>query len=705
MNFDGYKTQPVLKKLLFLLTLAVAGRSSSEPIDRKTVVSRHNVYLTEADSLNSLTVGNGRFAMTVDVTGLQSFPDFYENGVPLGTQSEWAWYSYTAEREYRIEETMADIESHGRKVPYARQHPSNTEAGKAGNYLRQNPHRMHLAKLRFQFVKEDGSLAELNDIQSIDQTLDVWTGEISSQYMIEGKPVSVITFCDQKEDKISVKVESELIKAGNLKVNIAFPEPLDVWKYGGNTFGEGEEVCHTQKVEGGLSISSHVKGHNYQTLVSSDGEITVTDQSYSSVNIQPDKGDGIWTFSVTYEQGRSRTSQGFETSRQENAMAWENFWNSGGMIDFGQVTDERATELERRMILSMYLTKINCGGSSFPQETGLTYNSWYGKPHMEMPWWHSTHWPLWSRSEVLREQMSWYTRAMEGARAIAERQGFKGVRWQKMTDNEGGETASSVGSYLLWNQPHPIWFAELLYQQDPSEENLKTYERIVNETAEFMADLAWKDSTGRYILGPGVIPAQERFNPQDTYNPTYELAYWRWALETAQSWSERLGKPRNEKWDEVLQNLSDLPQNEGVYLATESTPDSYTTEKFMTDHPSVLGTYGMLPETSGLDKEVMKATFEKIWTDWKWHDTWGWDFPMVSMTATRLGMKEKAVDALLMPIKTNTYLKNGHNFQDQRLTIYLPGNGGLLTALALMATSDAFPEDWEVRWEGLVAMP
>jgi hypothetical protein len=75
---------------------------------------------------------------------------------------------------------------------------------------------------------------------------------------------------------------------------------------------------------------------------------------------------------------------------------------------------------------------------------------------------------------------------------------------------------------------------------------------------------------------------------------------------------------------------------------------------------------------------------------------------MVAMTAARLGLKEKTVEALLMPIRTNTYLKNGHNFQDQRLTLYLPGNGGFLAALALIATENAFPEGWQVKVEGIV---
>ena len=38
----------------------------------------------------------------------------------------------------------------------------------------------------------------------------------------------------------------------------------------------------------------------------------------------------------------------------------------------------------------------------------------------------------------------------------------------------------------------------------------------------------------------------------------------------------------------------------------------------------------------------------------------------------------------LMNIQTNTYLRNGNNYQDDRLRIYLPGNGGLLSAIAMM---------------------
>ena len=59
-------------------------------------------------------------------------------------------------------------------------------------------------------------------------------------------------------------------------------------------------------------------------------------------------------------------------------------------------------------------------------------------------------------------------------------------------------------------------------------------------------------------------------------------------------------------------------------------------------------------------------------------ETWSWDYPMMAMTATRLGEPEKAVDTLMMDTANNTYTLNGHCFQRPRLAGYLPGNGGFL---------------------------
>jgi protein-glucosylgalactosylhydroxylysine glucosidase len=85
------------------------------------------------------------------------------------------------------------------------------------------------------------------------------------------------------------------------------------------------------------------------------------------------------------------------------------------------------------------------------------------------------------------------------------------------------------------------------------------------------------------------------------------------------------------------------------------------------------------------------------------------------MTAARLNKPEVAIDALLMDVQKNTYLVNGHNYQDKRLRLYLPGNGGLLAAISMMAAgwdgntieNPGFPKNgqWNVKWEGLKKMP
>jgi hypothetical protein len=89
---------------------------------------------------------------------------------------------------------------------------------------------------------------------------------------------------------------------------------------------------------------------------------------------------------------------------------------------------------------------------------------------------------------------------------------------------------------------------------------------------------------------------------------------------------------------------------------------------------------------------------------------------MVAMTAARLNQPETALQALLIDTQKNTYLKNGHNFQTaDRLRLYLPGNGALLTAVAMMCAgwdgcqlglNPGFPKNgqWDVRWEGLQRM-
>lgn len=689
----------------------------AQKIDRKALVQRHNVILTKADTLSSLTVGNGKFAFTVDVTGLQTFPKEYSKGVPLGTQSEWGWHSFIDTVGYKREEALKPYHVNGRDITYMVQWNAPGRNQSASNWFRQNPHRLQLGNIGFEIIKKDGTIAGLDDIQNIRQELDLWTGQIKSHFTVEGIPVDVSTYCAMNGDVLGFKIFSQLIKEQRIKIKTTFPYPTGAWTDEGVTYADIEK--HHSKILQ-KRIEDAVLIHQLDTVeyvlaFKWSGEASLLQKKTHEYLVVPKNDKGEFECSVTFS-GKTRVLGLMEYSlaKTSSEIGWERYWNSGGAIDFSGSKDPRAFELERRIILSQYLMRVQEAGFFPPQETGLTYNSWFGKPHLEMHWWHATHYALWGRIELLERSMDWYTKVFPIAKSIAKRQGFEGARWQKMTDNTGEETPSSVGALLIWQQPHFIYFAELCYRDKKNKQVLEKYKELVFATADFMASFPYYDSIKkRYILGKGLIPAQERFKPEETFNPTYELVYWRWGLFIAQQWRERLGLARNKKWDDVLKKLSPLPVQKNLYLAAESATDSYTNPEYKTDHPSVLAALGVMPSTDLVDHQIMKNTFEWIWNNWSWNETWGWDFPMTAMTATRLGMPDKAIDALLMKIQTNTYLPNGHNYQDERLRVYMPGNGGLLTAIAMMVAGydgnkknlPGIPGNWKVKWEGLKKMP
>ena len=106
--------------------------NAQQKINREAVVRRHTIKVDKIDSLSSLSVGNGNFAFTVDATGMQSFPDAYANGVPLGTESVWGWHSFPNTDNLRIEEAQKIYELEGRKISYTVQPKEPERAKKSG---------------------------------------------------------------------------------------------------------------------------------------------------------------------------------------------------------------------------------------------------------------------------------------------------------------------------------------------------------------------------------------------------------------------------------------------------------------------------------------------------------------------------------------------------------------------------------------------
>ncbi|MCX6238025.1 MAG: hypothetical protein NTY07_10820 [Bacteroidia bacterium] len=684
-------------------------------IDRHALVTRHNVLVEQPDTMATLSVGNGEFAFTTDVTGLQTFYHEYENGVTLGTQSNWGWHTFPNTENYQVIESAKYSLYQGRKVPYLVQPSGKGRDVAAANYFRENPQRLQLGIIRLLLKKADGSEVKIKDIQNPKHLLNLWEGRISSKFSVEGQPVEVEVFCHQQSDLISTKIISPLIEKGQLKVEWIFPYAVAKNTHSGYDFASAEKhQSKLEKINGkSVKILRTLDNDHYQVKLQWEEDAKLEESETHHFVLSAKSGNTISFSCLFAPEEKNGTLPTFAETKTNNLESWKKFWETSGAVDFSECTDPRAPELERRFVLSQYLTKIQNSGSLPPQETGLVFNSWYGKFHLEMHWWHSAHFANWNHPEYLTKQLDWYQTIYKKALETAQLQGFKGVRWPKMVGPEGQNSPSGVGSYLIWQQPHFIYMAEQLYRSKPSREVLNKYKDLIFATAGFMADFAVLDSSGKvYNLLPPLIPAQEHWNRETTMNPPFELAYWHWALTVAQEWHRRLNQPIDPHWEMVRTKLAVPVQEKGVYLGIANAPDSYTTPKNMTDHPMVTGAVGMLPLWDKIDPEVMRATLKVVMQKWDWPSTWGWDYPMVAMCATRLNEPEIALEALLKNVQKNTYLKNGHNYQSERLRIYLPGNGGFLKAVSLMCAgwdgcktkNPGFPKDgkWNVKWENLV---
>src|SRR5436305_356326 len=96
------------------------------PIDRAALVARHRITLTQPNAMSPLSVGNGEFAFTADITGLQTFPEFHAQGLPyvldllqrkpvdpatfsmpIHTQAQWGWHTMPNPQGYKLEDVLS----------------------------------------------------------------------------------------------------------------------------------------------------------------------------------------------------------------------------------------------------------------------------------------------------------------------------------------------------------------------------------------------------------------------------------------------------------------------------------------------------------------------------------------------------------------------------------------------------------------------
>ena len=400
--FNRYKMKHLIYILFPVLLVSLSVKAQSR-IDRKAVVDRHKVVTTKTNPQSPAQVGNGEFAFGVDITGLQTF-------VPFNTMAQWSWHSFPlpegmSEKDYR----QIPINTYGRQVDYDLPNPDQPELSA---WLAANPHRFNLGRIGLKLLLSDGTEAGPDDIRNAVQETDLWKGIITSRFELDGIPVVVRTACHPDLDMIGVEVKSDLIRKGRLSVFINFPyaDRNQGAAYVG-VYDQPEKHHSSIKKQTGQSvrISREMDGTHYSAILrwKSPAQFSlVAQENPHYFELRPSDTDKLdFTCLFTQEEeGTSLDENVFEAS----IRVWEKFWNSGAAIDLSESSDPRWKELERRIVLSQYVMRVNEAGSLPPQESGLLNNGWYGRFHFEMIWWHGVHYALWDRWDLLNKSLHVY---------------------------------------------------------------------------------------------------------------------------------------------------------------------------------------------------------------------------------------------------------------------------------------------------------
>ncbi|KAL5480914.1 hypothetical protein ACEPAI_9855 [Sanghuangporus weigelae] len=708
-----------LSFVLCISSFVACAGSDGKEIDRYAVVSRYNPTRNASSTETPMQVGNGNFAFGADVTGLQTFQ-------PFAIMSSWGWKNDSLPPGRTLEDVLAykgtSLDNHGRNVTYMYDGVPDLM-----QWLISNPNRVNLGRVGLFFLSTSGEVLNVSesDLENKTQKLDLWTGVITSSFSLSGINVTVKTVCAQDVDVVGVQINSSLVSQGRLGLFLDFP-----WNDGSTLFSApfvGRFDATSNHTTSLIQESHPPKGSQAQivhTLVNNSFITTIGGSKFNISRDSPDahrysfipsRKSSVFSISLSYALQSPGYVPGFKSVQRSSMKAWKSFWTDAGFVDvYTGSTDPRADELQRRIILSSYLERVNEAGDYPPQESGLVNDGWNGKFHLEMVYWHSVHWALWGKWDLLHRILP-FSRFLETSIERAQtQQGWpKGARWGKMSDPSGRSAPGEINELLIWQQVHPLVFAEYEYRAFPSREVLTKWRTIIKETADWMSVFAYyNESTGKYDIGPPLFLVNENTDPLTTRNPAFELSYWRYGLQLAEAWFERLDEEVPEDWMTVQENLANLPIDNGTYSLYEGIEsDFWTDPAYVNDHPSLVGLYGWLPETRGLNLTIAKATMEKTWTYWNISMCWGWDFGMLAMSAARNNEPEQAISWLLHDLFSfDDVGMPSAGFGGLVPPPYFPSSGSLLLAIAMMAegwdgssgAAPGFPQSgWNVRTEGM----
>lgn len=588
---------------------------------KKSDIIKYNLKFNHIDSKNPVTIGNGDFAITLDQTGTQSLYEIYKD-IPLSTMSNKNWF-YKDKKD--IKPSYVDGKAY---MLFNLDNDPNYQIN------RQYPFKYSFMQI---LLYDNDKLIDINNIKDVKQELDLYKGIVTSSFNYKEKINKTISFIYQDHDEFNFKLQSD-----NLNLALKFNYP----SYTKNGYR--------------LDILPNV-------LVKEDRITLLYDDKNSlSFKLKSSSKYQIVENTLIFDDNNVSFSLALDEIKEGKLL--DEFWK----CDNGIIIDNE--ELVKKMVLSKYLLHVNSTGIYPPQESGLTYNCWNSKFHLEMHLIHSL-WNIYNNHVGdLVKSFDYYLSIMPSSLKRASLNGYKGLRFPKMTGPDGEDSPSNIGPLLIWQAPHILFMLQEIYYLYNKENIIKKYEPLISGTIDFMISfLTLKDS--KYQMLDPLLEACESIPLDRCQNPSFELEYWRYTLERQPKIDTVLYGHQRYDYLDITSKIITPKEDDGIYLKTYGVIDKYDLYK---DHP----TEGFLMsffKSKIVDKEKIVKTIDYILKNMDLSSYWGWDFPFLGLSLLNCGEIEKSIEVTQLNTINNQYLYNGYNTSPRDdLKAYLPGNGAFL---------------------------
>lgn len=588
---------------------------------KKSDIIKYNLKFNHIDSKNPVTIGNGDFAITLDQTGTQSLYEIYKD-IPLSTMSNKNWF-YKDKKD--IKPSYVDGKAY---MLFNLDNDPNYQIN------RQYPFKYSFMQI---LLYDNDKLIDINNIKDVKQELDLYKGIVTSSFNYKEKINKTISFIYQDHDEFNFKLQSD-----NLNLALKFNYP----SYTKNGYR--------------LDILPNV-------LVKEDRMTLLYDDKNSlSFKLKSSSKYQIVENTLIFDDNNVSFSLALDEIKEGKLL--DEFWK----CDNGIIIDNE--ELVKKMVLSKYLLHVNSTGIYPPQESGLTYNCWNSKFHLEMHLIHSL-WNIYNNHVGdLVKSFDYYLSIMPSSLKRASLNGYNGLRFPKMTGPDGEDSPSNIGPLLIWQAPHILFMLQEIYYLYNKENIIKKYEPLISGTIDFMISfLTLKDS--KYQMLDPLLEACESIPLDRCQNPSFELEYWRYTLERQPKIDTVLYGHQRYDYLDITSKIITPKEDDGIYLKTYGVIDKYDLYK---DHP----TEGFLMsffKSKIVDKEKMVKTIDYILKNMDLSSYWGWDFPFLGLSLLNCGEIEKSIEVTQLNTINNQYLYNGYNTSPRDdLKAYLPGNGAFL---------------------------